>query len=61
MSYEGVVHKPRSPSSHFFLCMKKRKTKTKPIQKKIKKMKRLSMPIIFSQQILGGKLLLIFI
>ena len=59
MSYEGVVHKPRSPSSHFFLCMKKRKIK--PIQKKIKKMKRLSMPIIFSQQILGGKLLLIFI
>ena len=34
MSYEGVVHKPRLPSNHFFYAWKKKKN---PIKKKDKK------------------------
>ena len=59
MSYEGVVQNPSLPSDHFFFFLLEKKKK--PIQKKIKKMKRPFMFIIFSQQILGGKVLLIFI
>ena len=47
------------PLTIFF--MPEKREKRKPIQKKIKKMKRHFMFIIFSQQILGGKVLLIFI
>ena len=58
MSYEGVLHKPRLPSNHFFYAWKKKESYKKKIKKK---MKITSMFITYSQQILGGKLLWILI